>query len=168
MRVDNQGLSFKIWNTIFVLAFLILIVTLIIFTALEALLLDIIGIIVCFLFYSLIFILVTIYTWGYYKIDENGITRCFLFLKQHYKWEDLQFIAKSRTYIRFSWAVCEKIVVSVKIPKEDFKRKHTYPMYSKKIFYMPYSKGLEEYIIAKAPIECYTYSYIIDDTTKKY
>ena len=59
----------------------------------------------------------------------------------------------------------KNIIVSVEIPKEEFKRKHTYPMYSKKVFYIPYSKALEEYIIVNAPIECYTYSYIVDDTT---
>lgn len=107
-----------------------------------------------------------IYPLGYNIVDETGITRHFLFFKKHYNWSDLQFISKTRTYGRLE-CVIEKMIVSVEIPKEDFKRKHTYPMYSKKVFYMPYSKGLEEYIIAKAPIECYTYSYIIDDTVNK-
>lgn len=124
-----------------------------------------------------------IYPLGYNVIDGRGITRHFLFFKKHYNWNDLQFISKTRTHARIGrggfgaynafsdhdgvGCVVEKIIVSVKIPKEAFKRSHTYRLYSKKCFYMPYSKELESYIIAKAPIGCYTYSYFIDDTIDK-
>ena len=167
MRVDNASNSFKIGSTIFVLAFFILIVTLIIFSAIEALLLDVIWIVVIFLLYLLVSVLATIYNLGYSIIDETGITRCFLFSKNHYSWDDLQFIAKARHYIKLSGSTGEKITVSITIPKENFKRKHAFRLCSKKSFYMPYSKALEDYIIVNAPTECYTYSYIIYDTTKK-
>lgn len=105
-----------------------------------------------------------IYPLGHNIIDETGITRHFLFFKKHYNWNDLQFISKTRTYGKYNVPM-QKIIVFVEIPKEAFKRSHTYCLYSKKCFYMPFSKELEGYIIAKAPIDCYTYSYFIDDTT---
>lgn len=165
MRVDNSSRSFKIGSIIFVFAFLIFIVALIIFSAIEVLLLDIIWIIAVFSFYLLISVFATIYNLSYYTIDETGITRCFLFSKKHYSWDDLQFIAKARHYIRFSGSTGETITVSVTIPKENFKRKHAFRLFSKKSFYMPYSKAVEDYIIAKSPVGCYSYSYIVDNTT---
>lgn len=174
MRVNNAKLSFKIFFTIFTVYILsISIVVLIVMSS------DLTGIMwqyvisdCCFLFINLSTIAFAVYCWGYNMIDENGITRCLLFFKKQYNWNNLQFISKSRTYIRtrystYTGEVCEKIVVSVKILKEDFKRKHTSCLFSKKCFYMPYSKDLESYIIAKAPVECYTYSYIVDDTTNE-
>lgn len=106
-----------------------------------------------------------IYPLGYNIVNETGITRRFLYFKKHYNWNELQFISKTRTYGKYNIPM-QKIIVSVEIPKEAFKRRHTYRLYSKKCFYMPYSKELEDYIIAKAPIDSYTYTYFIDDTNK--
>ncbi len=121
---------------------------------------------VCWLASTVYFFSCLIYPLGYNIVDETGITRHFLFFKKHYNWNDLQFISKTRTYGRLE-TIIEKMIVSVEIPKEDFKRNHTYRLFSKKCFYMPYSKELEGYIIAKAPIDCYTYSHFIDDTIDK-
>lgn len=166
MRINNNQRSYKIFYAIFTPVMSILTVAIIIsLVVLKEITLQTVYINAYFLFIILLSILVTYYSFGYNIIDENGITRCFLFFKRHYSWNDLQFISKSRTYIKLSRSVYEKVVVSVKIPKEAFKRSHTYRLYSKKCFYMPYSKELESYIIAKAPIDCYTYSYIVDDTT---
>lgn len=168
MRVNNAKLSFKIFFTIFTVYILsISIVVLIVMSS------DLTGIMwqyvlsdCCFLFINLSTIAFAVYCWGYNIIDENGITRCLLFFKKQYNWNNLQFISKSRVYGK-NWSIIERIIVSVKIPKENFKKKHTYRLFSKNCFYMPYSKDLESYIIAKAPIECYTYSYIVDDTTNE-
>ncbi|MEE1125982.1 MAG: hypothetical protein U0L18_08655 [Acutalibacteraceae bacterium] len=166
MRVNNNQRLYKIFYAIFTTFLLILIVALVISSViLNDSILDFLFINVYFSFEFLLLLLVTFYSFGYNIIDENGITRCFLFYKKRYSWNDLQFISKSRTYIKCSRGVYEKVLVSVKIPKEDFKRRHTCRLFSKKCFYMPYSKELESYIIAKAPIDCYTYSYIVDDTT---
>ncbi|MBQ1992775.1 MAG: hypothetical protein II233_08390, partial [Clostridia bacterium] len=166
MRVNNNQRLYKIFYAIFTTFLLILIVALVISSViLNDSILDFLFINVYFSFEFLLLLLVTFYSFGYNIIDENGITRCFLFYKKRYSWNDLQFISKSRTYIKCSRGVYEKVLVSVKIPKEDFKRRHTCRLFSKKCFYMPYSKELESYIIAKAPIDCYTYSYIVDDKT---
>lgn len=166
MRVNNAKLSFKIFFTI--LTAYILSTSIVVLIVMSA---DLTGIMwqyvlsnCCSLFINLSTIAFAVYCWGYNTIDENGITRCLLFFKKHYNWNDLQFISKSRVCGR-NWSIIEKIIVSVKIPKEDFKKKYTYRLFSKNCFYMPYSKTLESYIIAKAPVECYTYSYIVDDTT---
>ena len=168
MRVNNNQRLYKIFYAIFTPIMSILTVAIIIsLVVLKEITLQTVYINAYFLFIILLSISVTFYSFGYNIIDENGITRCFLFYKKRYSWNDLQFISKSRTYIKCSRGVYEKVVVSVKIPKEDFKRRHTCRLFSKKCFYMPYSKELEGYIIAKAPIDCYTYSYIVDDTTSE-
>lgn len=166
MRINNSEGSFNIGLAIFGLIFSILLVVLIVLSILaNGLNLEIILFSFFFLFISFALSLFSIFTLGYNVVDENGITRCFLFYKKRYNWNDLQFISKSRTYIKFSGGICEKIIVSVKIPKDNFKNIHIYRMFSKKWFYMPYSKDLESYMIAKSPINCYTYSYIVDHTT---
>ncbi|MEE1280841.1 MAG: hypothetical protein UHK60_01110 [Acutalibacteraceae bacterium] len=164
MRINNTELSFKIFFTILTFVLLICTVLIIMSEDLTGITLQYILVNCYFLLVNLAEIAFTVYSWGYNIIDENGITRCFLFFKKQYSWNDLQFISKSRAYGK-NWSIIEKIIVSVKIPKDDFKKKYIYRLFSKKCFCMPYSKALESYIIAKAPIECYTYSYIVDDTT---
>ena len=164
MRVNNAESSFKIFFTILTTILAICTVLIIMSENLTGITWQYMLVNCYFLLVNLAEIAFTVYSWGYNIIDENGITRCFLFFKKQYSWNDLQFISKSRVYGK-NWSIIEKIIISVKIPKEDFKKKHTYRLFSKNCFYMSYSKALESYIIAKAPVECYTYSYIVDDTT---
>lgn len=164
MRVDNLDKSFNIGLIIFALIFSISLVLLIVVSIpSNGLGLGIILLCFFFSFMSLALALFTIFMLGYNVIDGHGITRHFLLYKKHYKWNDLMFISKARVYGK-NWSIIEKIIVSVNIPKEKFTKTHTYRMFSKKCFYIPYSKKLEDYLIAKAPINCYTYSYIVDDT----
>ncbi len=166
MRADNAKRSYKIWYSVSTTVILILMVVYVVsLISLKTLSLYTIVFFSYFLFMCLILVPATIHSLEYHIIDETGITRCFLFSKKHYGWDDLQFIAKARHYIKLSGSTGEKIVVSVTIPKENFKRKHAFCLCSKKSFYMPYSKAVEDYIIAKSPVDCYTHSYIVDDTT---
>ena len=165
MRVNNTEFLFKFFFTILTsISSICIVVPIIMSVALDSVTWDYVLFNCYYLLISLVLIAFTVYSWGYNIIDENGITRCLLFFKKQYNWNDLQFISKSRVYGK-NWSIVERIIVSVKIPKENFKKKHTYCLFSKNCFYMPYSKDLESYIIAKAPVECYTYSYIVDDTT---
>ena len=167
MRVDNAKLSYKIWYSVSTTIILIfsIVVYVVSLISLKTLSLYTIVFFSYFLFMCLVLVPATIHSLEYRIIDETGITRCFLFYKKHYSWDDLQFIAKARYYIRYSGSTGENIVVSVTIPKENFKRKHAFRLFSKKSFYLPYSKAVEDYIIAKSPVGCYSYSYIVDDTT---
>ncbi len=172
MRVNNERLSTKIWYTLgsmailFLLAMFILMLTS--FTR-GTTLFDIV-LYCALLFWGSVLARFVVYHWGYYTIDDTGITRCFFFYKKHYYWYDLKFITKAREVSRRTdqndrhyTVTTYKIIASVEIPVEDFKRKHTSSMFSDKCFYMPYSEELENYIIAKAPARCYIDSYIIDE-----